>query len=76
MDFKLILKLYKQSTDTCIARYGDMDGPVPWSFEEEYAKVIIKECQNIISSAESRYERKLSAEENIMLINQYFDIEE
>lgn len=49
MNRELLKVLYNKATDACIAK-AETNPNLAWTFEEEYARVIIEECVNVVTS--------------------------
>jgi len=48
MNRELLKVLYNKATDACIAK-AETNPNLAWTFEEEYARVIIEECIKVVT---------------------------
>ena len=47
MNRELLKVLYNKATDACIAK-AETNPNLAWTFEEEYARVVIEECMKAV----------------------------
>lgn len=57
-----------KAVDICTEKFANVNGPVPWAFEEEYALQVIEYCAKIAEDASTK---GLSAHEIADLIRKF-----